>query len=383
MFVETTAMPKRNILFASLRDRLAQRPDSEHAQALIRIIITGIGLLYVLFMDANGNLAAGQHPALLVTFYALLAAIGIFLLIVIRPQGSLTRRLLSMVLDFGSLSYFMYVLEDKGIQFFAIYLWVAIGYGLRYGVRYLYTAMAVSIVSFAVVFGSSAYWMGQWGFSAGLLIGLVALPLYFSSLLKRLNDQNNELKKLYEQMAVHATYDSLTRLPNRKHFHDHLAETIASAQRDNRPFAVLYLDLDEFKAINDALGHGVGDQLIENTARRLEQCVRKGDMVARVGGDEFIVLLRDISLSDVSRVAEKIIEVLSEPFVVTDSSLHVTTSIGVATYPQDGADANVLINNADSAMYEAKRSGKNRYRIYSNKPVARATGAALGTSAPN
>ncbi len=272
-----------------------------------------------------------------------------------------------MTLDFGTLSYFMYVLEDKGALFFALYLWVTIGNGLRYGVRYLYTAMVFSIVSFTVVFNSSDYWKEQWGFSIGLLIGLAALPLYFSSLLKQLNDQHNELKKLYKQMARHATYDSLTGLPNRKHFHDQLAKTITSAKQDKRIFTVLYLDLDGFKTINDDMGHTVGDQLIENTARRLERCVRKGDMVARVGGDEFIVLLQDVMSSNASKITEKIIENVSQPFLLADKTLSITTSVGIATYPQDGTDANVLIHSADSAMYEAKRGGKNGYRVFRNR----------------
>ena len=114
----------------------------------------------------------------------------------------------------------------------------------------------------------------------------------------------------------------------------------------------------------------MGDQIIENTARQLERCVRKDDMVARVGGDEFVVLLRDIASFDVTKVAEKITQALSEPFTTATNTLSITTSIGVATYPQDGGDASALINNADSAMYEAKRSGKNGYRIYSNKLVS-------------
>jgi diguanylate cyclase (GGDEF)-like protein len=272
-----------------------------------------------------------------------------------------------MVFDFGMMSYFMYVMEDNGILFFPVYLWVTIGNGLRYGARYLYTAMAMGIIGFTIVFLNSAYWMQQWGFSMGLLIGLVALPLYFSILLKQLNNQHDELKKLYEQMARHATHDSLTNLPNRKHFLDQLADAITSARQDKRSFTVLYLDLDGFKAINDDLGHAVGDKLIENTARRLEKCIRKGDMVARVGGDEFIVLLQDIETFDVSRVAEKIIKSLSEPFTLSDQTLSVTTSVGVATYPEDGEDIGTLIHSADSAMYEAKRNGKNGYRISRKK----------------
>lgn len=272
-----------------------------------------------------------------------------------------------MVLDHSGTSYFMYVMEANGILFFPVYLWITIGNGLRYGARYLYTAMALAIVGFTIVLVSSPYWRGLWGFSAGLLVWLVALPLYFSILLKQLGKQHAELKKLYEQMARHATHDSLTNLPNRKHFYDQLAESIASAAQEGRSFTVLYLDLDGFKAINDDLGHVAGDQLIERTARRLEKCVRKADMVARVGGDEFVVILRDIAPSDVSRVAEKIIESLAEPFTIADRILSVTTSIGVATYPQDGKDVNELIHSADSAMYEAKRNGKNSYQIYRTK----------------
>lgn len=369
MTPETSTTPVQRTLFTSLHERLAQRPDSEHGQAFIRIVIVSIIWLYIFLMGADEKLTVYQHQAFLFISYCLLAAVGIFTLIIIWPQASPSRRVLTIMLDFGAASYLMYVLEDKALPFFALYLWVTIGYGLRYGTHYLYTAMAISIVSFSIVFINSTYWIGQRGFSIGLLIGLVALPLYFSRLLKQLNDQNNELKKLYEQMARHATHDSLTRLPNRKHFYDHLAETIASAERDKKTFAVLYLDLDGFKTINDALGHAVGDQLIENTARRLEQCVRKGDLVARVGGDEFVVLLRDIISLDVSKVAEKITQTLSEPFVIAAKTLCITTSIGVATYPQDGTDSNALLHNADSAMYETKRSGKNGYRIFGNKLV--------------
>jgi diguanylate cyclase (GGDEF)-like protein len=354
-------------MLADLRKRLAQRPDSEHAQALIRVVIASIVLLYVFFLDAAGKLTVDQHHVFYLTLYVIPVSVGIFVLIVIWPQVSPARRILGMLFDFGITSYFMYVMQDKGVLFFAVYLWVTIGNGLRYGKRYLYTAMAISIISFTVVFSSSAYWWGQWGFSVGLLISLVALPLYFSDLLKQLHEQHSELKKLYELTARHATHDSLTGLPNRKHFHDHLAETIASAKRDKQIFAVLYLDLDGFKTINDALGHAAGDQIIENTARRIEQCVRKGDMVARMGGDEFVVLLRDIDSIDVAKVAEKIIKILSNPFTIAADPLYITTSIGVASYPQDGENANALIHNADSAMYETKRSGKNGYRICNSR----------------
>lgn len=356
-------VPLQRSPFASLLEWAARRPDSEHAQALVRIVIAGIGCLYIFLFHMSGRLAADQQHMLYLVPAVLGISIGIFALILIWPQASPLRRIVGMVFDFGITSYFMYVMKQNGVMFFPVYLWVTIGNGLRYGTRYLYTAMCISLASFGIVLGSSAYWRGQWGFSAGLLAGLVALPLYFSSLLKQLNRQHSELKKLYQQMARHATHDSLTGLPNRKHFHDQLADTIASAGREKQTFAVLYLDLDGFKIINDTLGHAAGDQIIADTARRLEQCVRKGDMVARVGGDEFVVLLRDIGSLDVSRVAEKIIDALSTPYTLTTGSHFITTSIGVARYPQDGADVHSLIHSADCAMYETKRSGKNGYRV--------------------
>jgi diguanylate cyclase (GGDEF)-like protein len=354
-------------IFVSVCERLAQRSDGEHIQALVRIAIASLVLLYVFLINAGGELAVDQHHASYLAILILLVAVGIFALIVIRPQVSPSRRFMGMVLDFSATSYFMYLMEDMGVIFFAVYLWVTIGNGLRYGTRYLHAAMAVSIASFSVVLANSAYWRTQWGLSTGLLISLIALPLYFSALLKKLKNQHDELKRLYEQMARHATHDSLTDLPNRKHFHDQLAETIASAQQTKGTFTVLYLDLDGFKVINDELGHAIGDRLIESTARRLEECVRKGDMVSRVGGDEFVVLLQDVAPSDVSKIADKIIENLSKPFLFADKAISITTSIGAATYPQDGADASALIHSADSAMYDAKRSGKNCYRICLSK----------------
>jgi diguanylate cyclase (GGDEF)-like protein len=366
----TNTVPIQRSPLAFLQEWAGRRPDSEHAQALVRIIIAGIGCLYIFLVHMSGRLAADQQHMLYLVPAVLGISIGIFVLIIVWPRASPLRRIVGMVFDFGITSYFMYVMKQNGVMFFPVYLWVTIGNGLRYGTRYLYTAMFLSIASFGTVLAGSAYWRGQWGFSIGLLAGLVALPLYFSSLLKQLGQQHSELRKLYQQMARHATHDSLTGLPNRKHFHDQLAATITSAEREKKSFAVLYLDLDGFKAINDALGHAAGDQIIADTARRLEQCVRKRDVVSRVGGDEFVVLLRDIGSSDAVRMASKIIEVLSQPFTVAASTHRITTSIGVAHYPRDGTDMHTLIHNADSAMYETKRSGKNGYRICGDRLVS-------------
>jgi diguanylate cyclase (GGDEF)-like protein/PAS domain S-box-containing protein len=186
-------------------------------------------------------------------------------------------------------------------------------------------------------------------------------------------------RKLREQQ-IHqlAFYDALTGLPNRQLFYEHLQQEIRHSDRDKAAMAVLFLDLDRFKLINDTLGHSVGDAVLAEVGRRLQQCVRSADLVsrpahdkaltsvARLGGDEFTVLIGSIDDGRESElVARRMIEALSEPIIADGRELFVTPSIGIATYPVDGADAETLIRNADAAMYKAKDEGRNCIQFYS------------------
>ena len=159
--------------------------------------------------------------------------------------------------------------------------------------------------------------------------------------------------------------DALTGPPNRLLFDDRLQQQLAQASRQSQMLAVLFIDLDSFKTINDTQGHTVGDQLLRITAERLMGCVRNADTVARLGGDEFIALLANISRRhDAEQVAQKILEALARAFVIDGQEPFVTASIGIALYPAGGIDAEALLHNADSAMYHAKQAGKNNYRLY-------------------
>ncbi len=164
-----------------------------------------------------------------------------------------------------------------------------------------------------------------------------------------------------ERLQRLAHHDPLTGLPNRKLLGDRFDQALAHARRNRSSFALLFLDLDRFKMINDALGHEVGDLVLQQVAERLQNCLRDEDTIARVGGDEFVVLLAEVSRPvDAQVVAEKLIAALVEPFVVRDHDLRVTASIGIAHYPTDGTDLDRLMNAADNAMYLAKAQGKNR-----------------------
>jgi len=173
-------------------------------------------------------------------------------------------------------------------------------------------------------------------------------------------------RKLAEQRIAHmAHHDALTGLPNRVLLKDRIQHAIAHAHRDGTQLAVLFLDLDRFKTINDSLGHQLGDRLLQSVASRILVCVREGDTVARVGGDEFVIVIPGIaSAADTSSVGSKILEVLGSPFHLNGNDLHVSGSIGISLYPSDGADAETLMRNADTAMYHAKDSGRGKLQFF-------------------
>lgn len=176
----------------------------------------------------------------------------------------------------------------------------------------------------------------------------------------------SQRKKDEERLNYLANFDSLTGLPNRALFQDRLGQVITRASWNKRAIAVLFLDLDRFKNINDSFGHTFGDVLLKSVAERLKECIRDGDTVARLGGDEFVVILDDLAIPDHTFfIAEKILAGLSKPFILQNRELFITASIGIAIYPNDGDNYETLVRNADTAMYRAKEQGKNNYQIYS------------------
>lgn len=177
-------------------------------------------------------------------------------------------------------------------------------------------------------------------------------------------------QRAQEEIRRLAFYDTLTDLPNRRQLLDRFNYALAQAKRHKRSLAIMFLDLDHFKEINDTLGHDVGDELLKVVAERLRGCVRSGDTVARQGGDEFVVLISEIAHpADASQVAEKLLSVIAEPVSTTEHSLEVTGSVGIAIYPIDGSDdAQDLMKKADIAMYAAKHAGRNCYCIHGAEP---------------
>lgn len=173
-----------------------------------------------------------------------------------------------------------------------------------------------------------------------------------------------KLKKNNQALESLALHDALTGLPNRRLLMDRLALAITHAHRHQRAMAVMYLDLDGFKQINDTLGHAAGDTLLSLAAARLVGAVRQEDTVARLGGDEFVIVLWELKHADgVGHLASKIIQAMSQPYCIQGHSISMTVSLGASIYPTHGEEMGTLMKRADLALYEAKRAGKNNYRV--------------------
>ena len=174
-----------------------------------------------------------------------------------------------------------------------------------------------------------------------------------------------QVKQAQEKLDHLAHHDPLTALPNRLLFHDRLQHALPRAARDREQLAILFIDLDRFKNVNDTLGHHIGDELLQQVAAQLSARLREGDTLARLGGDEFIVLLENVDGQyGATQVAEKLVSMFEQPFLVAGHELFVTCSVGVSLFPDDAQDLNMLIRNADVAMYQAKARGRNGYRFY-------------------
>ncbi len=344
-----------------MKPLLGVRSDSltpELSQALVRIgLVTAVlALLTVLVLvdgdEAGYGYAGAMHIALAYWVFSLLWAFWVS-----RARGpSGIRRSVALVADLATTSVTMYVAGPLGAFFYPVYLWIVAGHGLRYGTRFLLSGMVLSVVGFAIVLMFTPYWAQLRLIGAGLLVGLIILPIYQLSLLRRLQHVNRRLSVELRRTVHAARHDALTLLANRGYFFQRLDEEIARAERQQTGFAVVFIDLDGFKVINDQLGHQAGDEVLRQTASRLRKVCRKTDVAARFGGDEFALLIVAENDSDaVQKLISRIASAVCVPIEWQGSTLKVSASVGVSLYPDSGATSDELVHNADLAMYKRKR----------------------------
>jgi diguanylate cyclase (GGDEF)-like protein len=233
----------------------------------------------------------------------------------------------------------------------------------------------------AILLGDAHQWL-WWSLAGAAFSSLVSLILA-AVIARRIAQANHNLSESEAELARMVHHDALTSLPNRVMLADRLQQAIAQSQRRSNLLAVIYLDLDGFKAVNDRYGHDVGDELLIAISRRLKTALREGDTLARIGGDEFVILLADLEEPRACEaVLDRLIRAGAESIMVRQHALQVSCSIGVAFYPQDGVGAD-LLEYADRAMYQAKRAGKNCFRMfgpYQQRPEARSPAASVDGS---
>ena len=265
--------------------------------------------------------------------------------------------------------------RERGLAAMTIMLVLSFG-AFRFNTRQFLTATGIALAGYALVINVLMWrkpevvnvWLEgfQWLTLACVLPCFAVIGGRLSEIRQRLRRTNDELAEALGTIQKMATHDTLTSLPNRALFNESLVHAIARAARHNGELALFFLDLDRFKVVNDTLGHGVGDRVLQEAGRRLAGAVRASDLVARLGGDEFVLLVEDYRQpADLSDLAAKVLNAFSSSIVVDNQELGISASIGICTYPADGADAQTLVSNADIAMYRAKEQGRNRFCFYS------------------
>jgi diguanylate cyclase (GGDEF)-like protein len=337
------------------------------AQAISRLVIT---ILLELALAAYAVLTSFSPVLVTLLLFGLCygVASGLYYLWLTRhDQDLLGRRaaIFSMVVDVLAGAFVTVVAGAEGLAFYPVFMWIIVANGLRFGRRRLRLAAALILPAFLFANLANGTAAMLPGVVAGLTAGLLLLPAFLHLTLAKMADAQQALARRTEQAHFLATHDPLTALPNRPHLLQRLKHAIERAERRGERLAVLFLDLDGFKSVNDSLGHDNGDLLLRSTADCLRGTVRRMDTVSRLGGDEFILLIEDCDHThDVSAVVERVFQCARRNYGIAGTEVYVTWSCGIAVYPKDGRDGDTLIRHADVAMYRAKAGGGNRAVSY-------------------
>jgi diguanylate cyclase (GGDEF)-like protein len=340
----------------------SEQVNQEQAQCLARIAITTV-VTVLLIVHALFFEGARDIPFIGVA-YGVASWLHYRLVSRYRDQF-LWRRYLTMAADLAMGGYLIFRIGHSGLAVYPLFLWVIIGNGLRFGSHYLRVATVVGFLTFFTATVAAGLLVSYPALVGGMFLGMLLMPKFFLVMLEHLAEVNQALRQQRNQAEHMATHDALTGLPNRVLLEGILAQAIAKAKRAGTTGAVVFLDLDGFKVINDNYGHEYGDLLLQEIGRCLRQRLRTSDTVARLGGDEFILLIEDgKGAGAVAAVVEQMFGCFRRSLQIGPYQAYVTSSCGVAIFPQDGEDPQTLIKHADTAMYRAKEAGRNRFCLY-------------------
>ena len=343
---------------------LSNRDYSEEMkQAYTRIIFLVIALIIFLFFKyyLDKNLTSLKN---IITLFMIGSILHLSILLKFPTKFLIYRKIVVIFMDMIATTAFIYYLEFFGIIFSPLYLWIIIGNGLRFGTKYLFISMSITLFSLITLLVYSLYWRYHFTTILGLGFAIIILPLSYAKLLKRLQHKHDQLESLLKLTEHQSRQDGLTNLPNRKFFEKALSETIEKKIK----FSLFFVDLDGFKKVNDELGHHIGDNVLQETAYRLQTIIscNSNNIVARLGGDEFVIIA-EMEATDIHLLAKQIITELSKPYCCDKRDIaFISASIGISYYPEDTEDEFLLKKYADMAMYQVKANGKNSFMEYRN-----------------
>lgn len=331
------------------------RDDAEHVQVAIRLAIVATAMVYFHseYFAENANNAEYVVLARWAVSIAFAITITLFLAVLVRPGKSVVRRIIGLLHDVTAISTAMFLGEAGAAAVAAIYLWVTLGNGFRYGTAYLYGCAVLCVAGFGTVYLLSDYWHAQSVLSINILILLAVIPPYVGGLL-------NSLQKAKAQLKRQASVDGLTGLTNRTEFEQSIA-SILDRKLDGH--FLLFCDLDHFKAVNDEAGHAAGDKVLTDIGQVIQNCVRSDDLTARLGGDEFGVFLKNCPQNRARVIAESIRNAVSG-YRLAWSTVYYQVGISVGAAPSAAVkDIDSLFRLADAACYAAKNAGRNQVHL--------------------
>jgi len=337
---------------------------------VVRVLVASVVLLLLLgfqtFKDEPVGVSDMQAVLVVFGFWTTAGLWALWLWP--RRQTSPLGRQAALAFDIVATTVAMVLAGKTGAFFYPIYQWIVVGHGVRFGRSTMLVAAGMALIGFSIAILVTPYWHDNIFTASGLLIGLVVLPMYMTSLLDRLNSLNQQLQHELERTSHSARHDTLTGLPNRQTFFDRLDLAIDRSARSGRGFAVMFIDLDDFKEVNDRLGHLAGDTVLATVGERLQRCCRDDDFSGRFGGDEFALLFDDIDdCEQALAAAGRVAGAIGEAIVLKDGrQATMSASIGISLFPIDGQSPGELTHAADLAMYATKRSGKHGYACYSD-----------------
>ncbi len=340
--------------------------NEEQSQSIARLIYAiAVGIYIVWLNHAPVNILSIMHDLKLgnwLLVFIVIFTLGILLHARMFPKPMLIRQVIAILGDIGCITVGMYVFGEMGNVFFALYLWVVIGNGLRFGEKHLIFAQILALLGYLFVIWMNPFWQNHLPLTIGLLLSLIILPIFFRFMILRLREMHEKLEQQFLAAEYAASHDGLTNLENRRAFLLHLENLLARVKRKRWYGAILYIDLDGFKLINDTHGHKYGDEVLVLVASQISALLREEDIFSRLGGDEFVIALGEIVSEpelmekNTLTIMEKINKSFDEPINVLGETLIVKLSIGVALIDGDVNTTDCLLDNADKAMYRVKTS---------------------------